>query len=595
MGKIATAGKALKVTRDLGAGGGWRGSPTTFGQGRNYWNQVFYPQQEIVDRKDVPAADPRKLRGRSNISPNANSFIRLLDAMRSNAPGGWTDDRYEQTLRHFTGITYVAIHRLCQQLSRAEFQVFYEDPSHPDGRRPVGRDDPPTSQRFAQNQVVPYDLVELLKKPNRHDSFGKWMYRIGQQRRLTGSGLNWLVPNAFGVPYEMYCIPTAIAIPQAATNPNYPEGYYRVQPIYPYGPFSTWPSATTSVGAAIPAEWMWPRFQYPHPMLRYEGYSPLTGLRLHIDSLEMIDKARHYMMRRGIQPNAVLNSTDVEGGSEELNDDVLERIKAEFESDHMGPENLGKLFVAYAGFKLEKWGDLPADMAFEGGWEQLTSFILGGGFGITKPAAGMIEDASYAGLFATLKQLHLVTLEPECDEISQELTRHVAPYFGDNLIVHVRLPRIDDHEIKFAKLGLAATHKVILNNELRKELDLPMVSEPWGNERVGMEPPPAPLMPVGPGQEMPLAPAAEIDEMEQMQDEEGMVDEMSEDTGDLGMNSQGPEEGSIPLLRKRFGHLVRSGKGLGKIFRKEMERPRVEIYSTYDLVRKVLSNGNGKH
>jgi hypothetical protein len=105
------------------------------------WNHAFRrdPKQSLIDkpRNDVPIQDVTKVRGRSLLSPNERSFVRLLEAMRSNAPGGWTDDRYEQTLRHFVGISYVAIHRLCTQLSRAEFQVFHEDPDHPDGRRPV--------------------------------------------------------------------------------------------------------------------------------------------------------------------------------------------------------------------------------------------------------------------------------------------------------------------------------------------------------------------------------------------------------------------------------------------------------------------------
>lgn len=397
----------------------WKPTPA-FGAAGERVGRIRQPLDRDIDRpygqqKPLPGGSY----GRSALTSQGNAFVRLLQAMRSNAPGGWSDDRYEQTLRHFVGITYVAIHRLSTQFSRAEFQVFHEDPDVPEGKRPVRR-----GERA-------WELVQLLKRPNKQDTFGRLMYRWSLQRRLTGTALTWVVPNALGDPFEIYSIPTALAIPQAATNPDYPEGFYRIQPIYPYGPFSSFPAPASSVGAPISAQWMM-RFQYPHPLLRYEGYSPLTGMRLHIDALEMVDRARHYLMRRGIHPSAVLNSVDAEAGTNELDDTEIERIRADFEAGHMGPENYGRLFVAYAGRKLENWGNPPSEMAFDSSWDQLSSFILGGGFGITKQAAGMIEDSSYSTLFATLKQLHLVTIEPECvSEDTPLITRDGAGAIAD--------------------------------------------------------------------------------------------------------------------------------------------------------------------
>src|SRR5260370_35899679 len=107
---------------------------------------------------------------------------------------------------------------------------------------------------------------------------------------LMGKALTWMVPNKLKTPMELYSIPTAIAIPQPAINPDFPDGYYRIQPIYPYGPFSSYPTPATAVGAPIPAQWML-RVKYPHPLLRYDGYSPMTVLRLQQDEIESIDRS----------------------------------------------------------------------------------------------------------------------------------------------------------------------------------------------------------------------------------------------------------------------------------------------------------------
>lgn len=451
-------------------------------QGQTHWRDVFGTHKEAGRPQGSKPPVPGGSYGRSINSSDA-STKRLIQALRSMAPGGWSDDRWEETKR-FVGIAYIAIHRICTQLQQAEFNVFVKDDKHPDGKRVVTPDTPAHGNRL----VKPYDLVTLLEKPNPQDSFGKMLYRIGQQKFLTGTALNFMVPNKLGVPMEMYTIPTAIAIPQPAINPDFPDGYYRIQPVYPYGPFSSYPTPTTAVGAPIPAQWML-RIQYPHPLLRYDGYSPLTGLHFHLDEVEAMDRSRFYKMKRTFNPSAVLNFQNAEG-AQPLTEEELDRIRAEFEGSQ-GSENVGQLFVAPPGGSLDEFGTKPVEMDYTSSWDQLTSFCMGG-LGITKPAAGMVEDSSYSTLFATIKQLNLLTLDPEVNDIASEFTRHLAPFFGDDLIVEIRCRRIDDHDVKYTRIDKAMQAKAITKNEVRKELDMPLTEAAWGDEIAGFEAPPPP-------------------------------------------------------------------------------------------------------
>lgn len=441
---------------------------------RASWRHAF-----MATDKEKGTQVPGGSQTRSVLSSD-NATKRLIQALRSMAPGGWSDDRWEQS-RHFTGIAYVAIHRSSEQMGQSEFQVWKKDRKVAGGKRPITPDDPAEGDR----QCKPYDLVKLLEHPNVDDSWGDLMYNWNLQMDLTGTALTWMLPNQLHYPMELYPMPTAICVPQVVISPDYPQGFYRVQPIYPYGPFSSYPTPASSVGAPIPAQWML-KFKYPHPFLRYEGYSPLTALRLHLDEIEMMDRSRHYSMRRGVNPSAALQCLLEEGG-EALNPAEIDRIKAEFANDLMGPENAGVLHVGSPGWKLEPWGANPVDMDYQAGWDQLTSFTLGG-LGVTKPAAGMVEDSSYSTLFATLKQLYWLTLEPKCNRFASKITRHLAPFFGDDLIVEIRCKRIDDHDVKNSKLTLLAQNKAITVNELRQELDMPVTDAEWGKERVGDQP-----------------------------------------------------------------------------------------------------------
>lgn len=509
---------------------------------RARWREVFAQTDKEKEsvfppvRKPIPGGSY----SRSNVSEPA-AFMRLLQAMRSMAPGGWSDDRWEET-KHYDSILYVCSHRKGEILSESEFAVYRKDINHPDGKVLVRPEDPPEGDRW----VRPYDLVRLLEKPNRQDTWGDLMYRWNQQMDLTGKALTWMVPNQLGVPLELYSIPTAIAIPQPAINPDYPDGYYRIQPLYPYGPFSSYPTPATAVGAPIPAQWMM-EFKFPHPLLRYDGYSPQTALRLELDEFHSISKSRWYKMLRTFNPEAVLNMKDVEG-QQELPWQEIDRIKAEFFNQNQGPENAGRLYVAVNG-EIKEYGTNPRDMDYPSGWSQILDFCMAG-LGMSKSAAFMVDDTSYATLFATLKQLHLLTLNPNCNRIASHLTRTIGPFYGDDLIVEIRCKRIDDHDVNNAKIDKGIQGKCITKNEVRKLLDLPVTREEWGNELAGEEDKPEPQ----PGQPNPVA-----ENPEETRGEEKEITKTREIPGNLNRGSLGPRKRLAKSLLRR--NLVLNGNG----------------------------------
>jgi len=385
-------------------------------------------------------------------------------------------------------------------------------------------------------------------------------------------------------------------------SPEYPEGAYRVQPIYPYGPFSQFPVPNSAVGATIGGQWVM-RFQYPHPLLRYDGYAPLTGLREQIDGLQAIDRSRWYKMKRTFRPNAVLSMEGVEG-AEGLPMPEIERIRAEIEAAFMGPENVGNLLTLFPGCDLKEFGAVPAEMDYPQSWDQLTNFILGG-FGITKPAAGMVEDVQYSTLFATLKQLHVLDLQPESDDVASEITHFVCPFFGPDYLVEIRCRRIDDHEIRLGQMNLLVTGKAITKNELRKkceELGLPVTEEEWGEDVAG-DPSPMEV------QQQQEAMAQEQTAMAQ----QGGQPPPEEDPGALLGNAQLEGEQQVEKERPRPGKL---GEGsLGP--RKSLDIPRSvarrikhlaglkkdkiivpktpAVLTGYEWMTKALGGLNGRH
>lgn len=555
-------------------------------EGNRLWRQTFGTTKE--DPRPKPqASENGGSFGRSTISSHA-AVKRLVQALASMAPGGWSDDRYQQT-KNYIGLIFLAIESQCRHMRRAQFEVFKRDDKHHDGKRLLTRDD------------SEYELVERLRQPNEDDSFGDLMVEWTMQLDLTGMALTWKVPSKLselygkGPPARLYPIKTATAIPQPAVNPEFPDGFWRIQPVYPYGPFSSYPTPSSAVGAPIPAQQML-RFKYTHPLLRYDGYSPQSGLSSWIDQFNTIDRSRNYSMRGAINPSAVLEQNlDENGGSNPIPEEEIDRIIAEFEQTVGGPENMGRLFVTPNGSTLKEWGATPDKMLYEGGWDQVGSAILGG-FGMTKPAAGMVEDSSYSQLFATLKQLYWTTLEPKCEMIAEKLTRHLAPDYGDDLIIEIKCKPIDDHEKNQATFQTALAGKCATKNEGRKLLGLSLTREEWGDDILG-DPSPfekeqaekqeqqagagapgaAGAEAGGPPAPPPLGGKKPGEKPEEAKPEPPQVAASRPNAGKLSAGALG---GSLmeknPIGGKRFKQLNRG-----------------PVKSVYDMVREALKNGNG--
>jgi phage portal protein BeeE len=537
------------------------------------WRRAFGTSKEDGMPKPRNDAPPGGSWARSASVGAGPSQIRLVESLYAGAPSGWTDDRWEQTLRHYTGPNFVAISKICRQLSRAEFQVMVEDDMAEDGQRPVMKSDPPRGPRAELFQIFPYDLVTVLKRPNRQDSFGKWMYRVGQQRRLTGQALTWMLPDGTGTPRSLYCIPTAMMIPQPTVNPEFPEGWYRVQPIYPYGPFSTYPTPAYSVGAPVGKQWVIQMLD-PHPLIRTEGYSTLTAMRLEMDEFNMMGRSRFYKMKNSIRPSGKVSFEGMEG-AQPLPETEIDRMHAEWEGMHQGPENHGKLVICPPGGDLNEFGATVAEMDYPQSWEQMLSYLLGA-WGITKPAAGMVEDSSYSTLFATMKQLNFITIDPELEDVASDLSHQLAPCFGDGISIKIRSGPINDHEIVFQKVDRLMQTGRLTWNQMVKMLDLQHLKtyEPWGSiplaevelqmqmqaeqmkmaMMMGMAPPQmagAPGQGAPPGMPIPGAPNGQppTDEQQASQASPHEVEQGRPSPGQLSQGSLGPRKGLADRAR----------------------------------------------
>jgi len=421
--------------------------------------------------------------------PSENAFaagtLQLADLLRRDPQGQQTDNRMEQS-SHYKGILYIAIRSIMDCVYSATVQINKKHrryarvslrrleksldrlrASDPRSIALIEKALPTPHANTEDEQFRPFDdpdhsLCKLIDQPNRTETFNELLAQLVLQYNLTGSALLWANPNHLGVPGELYVLPTALCWPQPPTV-DYPEGWWRVTQYYPSGGYGLLPSAIAGGGAPVDARDIFV-FKNPHPLWRWDAYSPLTACATQLDVLESIDISRWAAMDRGITPDMVLLAPGVQQAQL---DAYLERLKQ---------TNIGKFrhrgIMAIGGDQYDSKYDIKfpsqtaKDMDYGSGWDQMVAFALAA-FGVPKSVASLANTGSYAELYAALKQFHTLTMRPLAARMGAWLTRKLARIWGRDFAIELDLPTIDDQQLQEQQLSTDLAHDGLTYNEYR--------------------------------------------------------------------------------------------------------------------------------
>lgn len=357
-------------------------------------------------------------------------FSQLLNRTKS---GQQTQDRFEQS-RHYTGVAYIAIRVIIDALSGAKITVCKKREQQVDSAVLAGDEDTGTTSE-SQYLPVPDDhpAQELLNHINGQDTQADFLAHWVLQECLTGSFFIWANPNAFGIPVELWPLPSAI-VQYLPSSSQYPDGYFRVNwnQVGGWGFASQgWPGLVD-----IPPEQML-ICKTVHPLWRWDGYSPQTAGAIQLDLLNSIDISRKAAMDKGVNLDVVIS---IDGATK----DQLEAVKNKLESKHAGANNARAVAAVDGGrVTLSSLGTPAKDMDYTGNWHDYVSFCLA--LFNVPDALVMGKDSSYAVLYSSMQQLRETNLTPRLTRYAGFLQKHlIEPIFGDDLIVEIKLPQLKD-------------------------------------------------------------------------------------------------------------------------------------------------------
>lgn len=410
-------------------------------------------------------------------------WARLLSGFGAfGLPGSWASDRKEQVL-HWRGWPYVVGKTIAEEIAALIPQVGcvrqpteYEErlgkalkSCHPSRRKQMEaafRRKYLTGLRRRKSlaAIQPHEelelcesnhrLVRLLRNPNGWDTGWQFWYRTIMNLELTGSSYWWVIPDAMGLPLEMWVVPSQWVWPSPVRYADDIISWYEIRP---YG---------TPGGAGvfkIPAEEMIP-IQYPHPLTLWDGFSPLQAMAPWIDVMESMDTCQWAAFKNQIGADAYVK---LDPKVQDPNEESIKRLIGRLENRQRGEGNWRRPAVLSPGAELVyPKGTTPSEMDFVASGNTKRDWILSG-WGVSKFMVGIQDDSNRAVALAAISNFIRKVIRPRLLLIDSVATERLAHRIDDNMVVFHDDPTPDDPEELRQQYQLGKELRAVTPNEYR--------------------------------------------------------------------------------------------------------------------------------
>lgn len=389
---------------------------------------------------------------RGPVAKRASRGERVMGALFPNRgigwPGGWSQDRLEQ-VTHLKNWTYVAVKAVANQVAQTMPNLAYVRAKRPGGSKSYRRAPQHVGlagrsfltvgsyYRKALSVVQPEDELEplehdhplrrLIENPNPVDSTFDLLWELDLFLELTGVAYLWAVPNGFGVPCELWVVPSHWVWPRTGggayvdmtldRNPYADQlvQYYEIRP---------WGGMGSSGILRFPPTEVIP-FSWKSPLNKVDGYSPLAAAAQWIDTEESISRSRWSQFMNQATPSCFV---ELGPEYEDMDDNDIARVEAKFAAKYSGEYNSGRIAFGPPGSKVTPLGFNPTEMSYFQSEEQIRDMILST-FGVPKAAVGINQDMTFGSILATLAGFCTFGINPRLSLLGQRLTKFLAPHF----------------------------------------------------------------------------------------------------------------------------------------------------------------------
>lgn len=283
-----------------------------------------------------------------------------------------------------------------------------------------------------------HHLRRLWENPNPLDSSYDIVYELDMFLKLTGIGYLWCIPNDWGVPCELWVIPSHWVWPRTGggivhqrSYNDKPGTHYSHRYVPPDSPHADelihyyeirpWGGLGSAGVLRVPPNEI-VRIIKKSPLNKLDGYSPISAVAQMIDAEESIIKCRWAQMMNQARPELWIKTP---AGYDDPDDDKIARLEAKFAWKMQGEYNYGKPLITPPGIEVEPLNFSPTEMAYKESWEQTFNQVCMT-FRFPKAALGLSENMTYGSLLATLGQAYEWCINPDLRLLGIVLTKHLS-------------------------------------------------------------------------------------------------------------------------------------------------------------------------
>jgi HK97 family phage portal protein len=310
---------------------------------------------------------------------------------------------------------------------------------------------------FRIEEVADHPLLDLLAVPNPcHNSFDLWELTTLYQE-VHGSAFWYLSPGPFGVPEQIWILPSQNVTPKR--NPD-------SQNLVDYYSYRT----GSKEQRFAPDDVI--HFRYPDPRDPYTaGLAPLRACFEQVSTMSEYAAFKSATYQNHGIPAAIISPDEVVGEEER------DRLEAQWNSKFRRG-GTGKVVVGETGLKVQllahSMGDLAALADMSASKEDVANAFH-------VPVAYLTSQTNLANLLASQMQHMQLAIDPRLQRRDEKINEQLIPLFDPSgrLFVASEDPTPVDADQQIAQKELDLKYGIVTVNEVRSERGLEPV--PWGD------------------------------------------------------------------------------------------------------------------
>lgn len=367
--------------------------------------------------------------------------------------------------RSFTHAVYVAIKTVMTALGGATIVVSVSNTSPAVQAKSLTASTTDASESEWTPAPPDHPLAKLFRHINPQDTVTDYLAERSMCESLFGETVEWVRPTVDGsAPAELWNLRRNY-LTEVPVSAEYPCGGWRLQmqrPMYGFG--------TAGMVRIRREDTLHQR--NPNPVHPWSGHSALQAGSKYVDFLTSVLDSRQQSMDHGFSPDMLVQ---LKGVSKEQMTEFMNYLRT-----FATGQNRGQRIVPVDGdtVNVVPVNTPPDKMMYPQGYDQGTAAVLAL-FGVPPSVAGLTESGSYASYYAAARQFRETTLNFQVKRWGEFWTKHLAvPYFGDGVKVDVKLPALQDPDLKDRQVGTLLGANAMKINKLLATYDMPPVE--WG-------------------------------------------------------------------------------------------------------------------